>query len=289
MPLTGTQFDAIIDLKSDNAYSGYFDTAKKNRIIREATNKAIDFIVAQNDRIQTQDNLFGINKTNVTFTPASNTLSLILGGAGISDYYHMMNMRCSFVIPLTGNYITNASSTTPIQFTLFKDSNLATGENVIISGATGNTNTNGSRYVQMLNRSKGKLYSDENLLTAVASNGLFSGTATISRVVNNYAHNLASSQKFSALNGPTYNDPYYEIASGLVKIYPLNWACGTVVVDYISLPVYIDVTDAVIDLYATYSTRFIDALSDQTIKLMGESSRDDGLIINAVNEINSPQ
>lgn len=290
MPLTGTDFDRMIDIKSDNAYSGYFDSAKKNVIIAEAINKAIDFKVAGNDRIQIQDDLFGIFKSNVVYTPSSNTVSLVSGGAGISDYFHMMNVKCQFIVPLTGNYILQALSGSPIQITLYKESNLRTGENVVISGVTTNTNTNGSRYLYMLNPKRFRLYSDINLLTPVPSNGIYNGNSgVISRVVYNYAKDLKSSRKFSTLNAPTIDNPFYEIADSVVKVYPLTYVCSEVTVDYISLPTYIDVDDAVTDLYATYSPRFIDFIADETCRLMGMSTRDSELQAGEQSEmINQP-
>lgn len=289
MPLYGTDFDKIIDLKSDNSYSPYFDTAKKNRLIREATNKAIDLKVASNDRIQVQDDLFGIFKSNVTYTPTTNTVDLIAGGTGISDYYHMMNLKAKFVVPLAPNYITQALNTSPLRIQLNKDSNLRTGEQVVVSGVTTNTNANGTRYLKMMNHKKYQLYSDVNLITPIIGNGIYNGTSgSISRVVYNYAKDYHSNRKFSTLNEPDVYNPYYEIASTVVKVYPLSWVCSEVTVDYVSVPVYIDVTDASIDLLETYSTRFIDYLADKVCELMGESSRDDGLIMNTSQELQQP-
>jgi len=289
MPLTGQDFDRIIDLKSDNAYSGYFDNAKKNRIIAEATNKAIDLKIATNDRIQTESDLFGIYKSNIIYTPITNTISLILGGAGIADYFRMMNLKAQFIVPLTGNYISEALNSTPIRITLNKKSNLRSKENVIVSGVTVNTNANGTRYVKMVNPSKYSLYSDVNLLNPIASNGLYTGTVgTISRVVYNSAKDMHSNRKFSKLNEPTVHNPKFEIANGLVKVYPLTWVCSEVTVDYISTPTYVDVDEGTIDLLQTYSSRFIYFLADEVVKLFGEQSRDDGEIINANMEISQP-
>lgn len=289
MPILGVDFDAIIDLKSDNAYSGYFDTAKKNRIIREAIDKSINAKVFTNDNILPQDDLFGIYKTNVTYTPVSNAVSLIPGGSGIDDYFHMMNVQCMFVVPLQGNFIITAPTGTPILITLYKVSNLRSGERVVISGITGNTNANGTRYVKRLTDTRFQLYNDSKLTSPVASNGTYSGTSgTISRVINNYAKNLHSGRKFSRLNAPTYHNPFYEIALASVKIYPLDWTCSQITADYVSIPTYIDVSDSTIDLLATYSERYLYYIADKTVLLMGESSREDGEIINATNELSQP-
>lgn len=287
MPLLGTEFNAIIDLKSDNAYSPYFDTAKKNRILREAINKAISTKIATNDRQQIQNDLFGIYKSNQVFTPTSNTLDLILGGSGITDYFCIMNAKCKFLVPITDNYIASApSGNTPILISLYGQSNIRTGQQILISGITGNTNANGTRYVKMVSPSRYRLYSDVNLLTAVVSNGSYSGTSgVINQIFYNYATDMHSVEKSSRLNEATEVDPQWEVADAVLKIYPMTRQCSEVTVDYISLPVYIDVADSTIDYLETYSTTFIDYISDQWCILAGESARDEGLILNNQTEI----
>lgn len=289
MPLTGQDFDRIIDLKSDNAYSGYFDNAKKNRIIREATNKAIDFKIASNDRIQVESDLFGIYKSEAVFTPTSNTLSLILAGSGITDYFRMMNVWAKFVVPFSGIYITNAAANSPLLITLSNDVNLATGEQVVISGVTTNTNTNGTRYVKKISPKKYQLYSDVNLLTPIVGNGVYAGTTgSISRVIYNHCKDYHSNRKGSMLNKPDLRNPRFELADTVMKIYPLTFACSEVKVDYVSTPVYIDVNDGTIDLYETYATRFIDLLADFVCREMGMSDRDTELANNSQIEISQP-
>ncbi|MBF9672515.1 hypothetical protein IAI19_11755, partial [Streptococcus pseudopneumoniae] len=75
------------------------------------------------DNIITEDNLFGIYKSNAVFTPTTNALSLVAGGTGISDYFHMMNLQAKFVIPVSvavgsSVYITEASNSTPLRIKL---------------------------------------------------------------------------------------------------------------------------------------------------------------------------
>jgi hypothetical protein len=289
MPLYGTDFDKIIDLKSDNAYSPYFDNTKKNRIIREATNKAISAKIAENDRTAISDDLFGIYKPNTVVTPSSNTVSLILGGSGIADYFQIMNLQVKFVIPLTGNFISQALNTTPLRIELNKASNLRTKEQVLIAGVTTNTNANGTRYVKMITPRRYQLYSDENLLTAISGNGLYNGSSgSISQVIYNYAKPLHSNRKFSVLNEPDVHNPFYEIGNGVLTAYPLSWPSTEFTVDYVSTPTYIDVTDSTTDLLTTYSSRFIDYLADMTCLEMAFSSRDTELANESTAQINQP-
>jgi hypothetical protein len=185
--------------------------------------------------------------------------------------------------------VTGALNTSPIKITLSGDTNLRTNEQVVISGVTTNTNANGTRYVRMSNYKKGMLYADANLLTPIAGNGVYSGTSgSISRVVYNDAKVYHSNRKFSVLNSPDYNHPYYELADSLVKIYPLTWSCSEISVDYISTPTFIDVNDGTIDLLDTYSERFVYFIADETCKLMALSDRDIELAANSQAEIQSP-
>ena len=279
----------MIDQKSDYAYTGYFDDAKKNRFIKEATHKGINFQVMTNDRITIQSNLFGIYKSEAPFTPVSNTLDLRLGSAGVSDYYQMMNVQMRFVRILNGISITGASNTSPIRLELSANTNLSNQEQVIVAGVNGNTNANGTRYVERLRPNRVALYLDENLYTPIAGNGLFTtSNATISRVIYNHGKDFHSGRKFSKLNAPTVHNPFYELADGLLKIYPLNEVCSQVKLDYVSLPVYIDVTDNALDLEQTYSVRFLNLLADETIKMMSDPLHSPWLLTTSSSNIIQP-
>jgi len=270
MPYTGVDFSNLLDLKTDMAYTGYFDITQRTAIVREATTKAVEIKVATNDRIQVQDDIFGIYKSNQVFTPSSNTIDLIPAGSGISDYHHIMNMRAKFVESLSPNYITEATNTTPIRISLYKNSNLRTGDAVVIAGVTTNTNANGTRYVKRIKNNLYQLYSDINLANPVAGNGAYTGVVgQISRVLYNVAFNLKSARKFSFLNEATTQNPYYEIADTVLKISPLTIPCTEATIDYVSTPVYIDLSDSNTDLLETYSQRFLDFIADNSARLMG--------------------
>lgn len=289
MPFTGVDFDTQLLLKTDMAYTGYFSPSQRNVIIREAITKATEFKVATNDRIQPQDDLFGIYKTNQVFTPITNEIDLIPAGSGITDYHHIMNIRARFVDLLTGLYVSGATNTTPIRLSASEECNLRTEENILVTGVTGNTNSNGLRYVKRMKNDLFLLYSDVNLLNPIAGNGVFTGTSgQVSRVVYNTAYNLKSGRKFSTLNAPTIYEPYYEIADTVMKIYPLEKTCSEITIDYISTPVYIDCGDNTLDLLTIYSQRFLDYICDESAKLMGEYIRDNELIINSSNELQQP-
>jgi len=283
MPLYGTEFNNILDLKTDQAYTGYFSAAKKNRFIQEAITKAVELKVATNDRIQVQDDLFGIFKTNSVFTPTSNTLDLILGGAAMTDYHHVMNVKAKYVVAFTSINIVSATATSPLRITLSGEVNLRDGEAVLISGV--NVQANGTRYVKRYKNNLFGLYSDARLTTPIVGVASFSGNGTISRIIYNDAYDMKSNRKFSNLNAPSVYDPYYEIANTVMKIYPLTQACSEITIDYVSVPVYIDVSDSTVDLLGIYSTRFIYFIADETARLMAMSMRDDNLMMQSQSEI----
>jgi hypothetical protein len=282
MPIYGTDFNNILDLKTDQAYTGYFGTAKKNTFIREAVNKAVEIKVATNDRIQVQDDLFGIFKTNVVFTPTSNTLDLIPGGSGMTDYHHVMNVKAQYIMPLGVNII-QATATTPLRITLSGEVNLRDGEAVQIASV--NAQANGTRYVKRLKDDLFELYSDKYLINPIVGVTAFTGSGLINRIIYNDAFDLKSNRKFSNLNRPTVYDPYYEIANTVMKIYPLDLTCTQITIDYISIPTYIDVTNSSTDLLGIYSERFIYFIADESARLMAMSMRDDNLMMQSQSEI----
>lgn len=282
MPIYGTDFNNILDLKTDQAYTGYFTTAKKNRFIREATNKGVELKVATNDRIQVQDDLFGIFKTNAVFTPTTNTLDLIPGGVAMTDYHHVMNVKAQYIMPL-GVSIVSATATTPLRITLAGDVNLRNGEAVQIGGV--NAQANGFKYVKRLRNDLFELYSDKYLLNPVVGITSFTGTGSINRVIYNDAYDMKSNRKFSNLNAPSIYDPYYEIANTVMKIYPIDLVCTQITMDYVSIPVYIDVANSTTDLLTIYSERFIYFIADESARLMAMSMRDDNLMMQSQSEI----
>lgn len=285
MPFYGTDLNALIDIKSDRAYSNYFDAAKKNIIVREAVMKAIDKKVATNDKIQIQDDLFGIFKTNIVNTPSLNTISIIQGGAGISDYFHVVNIKATYQKVLNA-YVTKAENLTPLRITINKETELRSGDAIVISGVTGATNANGLRYVKQISPFVYDLYSNSILTTPIVGNGTFNGvSAVIIYNIFNYCKNMQAGEKFSELNKATVHSPYYEIASGLLKIYPFEYTCSSVEIDYISIPSAIDVTNSAIDLLNTYSERFLEFIADESCRLMGMYSRDAELQMNEQSEI----
>jgi hypothetical protein len=290
MPYYGTDFNNDLDVVIDRAGQRYYDAPERNVIVRLATLMAIKDRIAKNDNIITQSQLFAIYKTNQTFTPTTNALTITEGTGVIADYFEAMNIRCKFNVSYADNYIIGATNATPIVVEFFKPINAQTYSQLLFAGAAGNTNVNGQRYVRKLTPTRFALYSDPLLWSPIAGNGVLTSnpTASMIRYNKNYAKNLKTNRKFSTLNAPSVTDPFYEIGSGVIRIYPLEYPCSEVMMDYVSIPAFIDVADSVTDLLPTYPRDFLTFIMEMCAKVIAENSYDSILMQNATFELNQP-
>jgi hypothetical protein len=76
--------------------------------------------------------------------------------------------------------ITDATNATPIMVTTTAAHRLHTGQQLTISGITGNTAANGTFYIKKKDANEFSLYSDINLTSPVAGNGAYAAGGTIS-------------------------------------------------------------------------------------------------------------
>lgn len=290
MPYYGTDFNTDLNFVIDRAGSRYFGVPERNVIARLATLMAIKDRIVKNDNIVIQSQLFAIYKTNQTFTPTSNTISIAEGTGTVADYFEAMNVRCKFVVPYTGNYLIGATNTTPIVVEFLKPVNAQSDSLLLFAGASGNTNVNGQRYVKKITPTRFALYSDPLLTSPIAGNGTLTSypTASMVRYDKNYAKNLKINRKFSRLNEATVTDPFYEIGSGVIRIYPLEYSCSEVTVDYVSIPTFIDVSNSVTDLLPIYSRDLLTFIIQMCARVIAENSYDAILMQNANFEINKP-
>lgn len=269
MPITGVDFRRLVDIKTDFAYSGYYDDAKMNSIIQEATVAWSDNLFATNDRQRIKDDLFSLYKTNAPFTPVANKVNLV---TGIADYNHLIQLKAFFQQLLTCS-VSDCSKTSPIKVTIEGANNLRTGEQVLIAGVLGTTTANGYAYIKKINSAQITLYSDVDLAIPKAGYVTYISGGTIKKIVGNWTE--AYDQKTSILGLATVDDPKHEVADGFLKLYPDNVVCQSINIDYVAKPtVFIDVTDNTIDLLTVYSNRFINDLVSKTSELMSDDDRD---------------
>lgn len=272
MAFTGQNFSDQIDITSDLAYSTYFDPAKKNALIKESLIKMVSLKYATMDTQAEYDELYQFIITNQPVVSTTNTISISPTGV-ITDYFHLLAIKPVFSKLLEIKVVT-ATNTSTIIVTFNKKSLLRTGTGVIFSGATGNTNLNGTRYLKQLNSLSYSVFSDEKLTIPVVGNGDLSGTV-ITQVIfkYNFATQYISGRKGSGFHVPTLFTPKFEIGNGVIKIYPLDITCSLAYVDYMKKPLdsqLPDITNNVIDLEQTYSLRFLYYWKDEVVKLYKE-------------------
>lgn len=274
MPVTGQDFDQQVDIKTDRAYSDYFDDAKKTEIYEEALIKAARLSIAKNDKAQVQDDLFSLIKADQVFPISANAISLIVGGVGIDDYLDIIEVKAKFQDTINA-IVKTVVSATPIKVAFQKKQNLRDGELVEITGVGGTTNANGSRYVKRLRDDLVYLYGDKRFQTAIAGNGAYTGGGVVQRYQYNRAHDIKNAQKYGKLNEPTVHEPGYDIAGTELLLYPADIPCSEITIDYYAYPTqFIDPTDNVVDLLAFYGHDFLFLVQDEAAKLMGQYSRD---------------
>lgn len=279
--MTGQDLYVLIQENIGHDYSAYFDPARTNDLIKQAFIKAIEIKYADITSEKNTDELFTLIKTNVPL--------LLTGGqipiASIPNYLHTLAIQTYFQVPYSCNII-DATNKSPIVIVLDRLTSLRDGDQVVVSGVTGNTNANFIHYVKWLyddydnKKYAFQLFNDEALTVPVVGNGKYLGGGTIKRVVKAWVKKKNSYRKYSTFGEPTTGNPDFEIANGSLKILPFYGqpsmpVCDNIFMDYVSVPpVYPDVTNGVINLENSYSLRFLYFLANETALLMGEESRD---------------
>jgi len=196
----------------------------------------------------------------------------------IDDYWHVLSLKAQFTEKIYDLNITRATNTTPISIRLNKRSNVR-AEKLSIRGVTGNTAANGEYYLKPLNYFDYAIYTDQNFQNPVAGSGAYVSGGNLWRSYYNYCKPVVSDTKIGVLNRPNTFDPGYELADGLIKIWPLESQCSEVTIDYIKKPyVTISTTDDTTDLLLYYSNDFLLMVQDTASKLFGEYARDQELI-----------
>lgn len=276
--MTGLEFSNIFDLKIDKAYSGFLNPTKKNRLFKEALVLSIENKYKDLQSQKSYDEITMLIKTNQPFAPVSNQVSLITTGTLVTDYEHLLAIKAKFLTSMPGLTVTGATNTTPIILSVNALNVLRTGNSIVVSGVFGNSAANGTHFLKRISRKKFELYSDITLLTPVAGNGNYVSGGTIQLVNYNYCRKYYSDQKISTLGIPTVDAPKFEITQNLIKIYPLEYSCSEVNMDYIKKSsVFITSTDNVIDLEDTYPVKFLYYVSDVASQLFSESIKDQEL------------
>jgi len=279
MALTGVQLSVLLDIKTDRAFSAYFNP-DKNDLLKEALYKAVEMAYATLDTQKIYDQLFKLIK-NASYTPVSNQLNLL---TSVTDYLHELAVQTRYTETIQTT-VTAATSATPIIITLDTRTNLR-NEEVDFTSAAGNTAINGTRYLKKLTDYTFALYQDAKLTIPISGNGTYTGGAVVKRVVRKYAKMLPPQRKIDVFSRGTIYDPKYSINNGVMQLYPTTETCTSINLDYIIIPpVLIDYQDNLVDLELTYPLRFLYTVMSECALLMGFSSRDMLLAQNSTTEI----
>lgn len=174
----------------------------------------------------------------------------------IIDYLHILAVKSTFE-EYTGYNLTNATNASPIVITTTRFNNLRDKEKIKITSVVGNTNANGTHYIEKRKTPTAALYSNEKLTIPVAGNSSYTSGGTITRIVEEYCKVMESDRK-KTVSVPTITNPQFEISEKRVLVYPLNETCAELKVDYLSTsPINIDVEDDATELNNYFNTTFL--------------------------------
>jgi hypothetical protein len=129
--------------------------------------------------------------------------------------------------------LTNATNATPIVCTTAGSHRLHNGQQITISGVTGNTAANGTFYIKKNTATTFSLYSDANLTTAVAGNGAYAAGGTISLPASimragDYSIRVSAySSKTLGYSQPTDIGPPVTLTAGQMISMTFNTAMAT--------------------------------------------------------------
>lgn len=222
-----------------------------------------------------------------TYTSNSGIVNLINGQ--LTDYFHALAIKAYFSEPLYStnvgaNFITNATNTSPIIVTFSDFNNLRSDEQINISGITGNTNANGTWYLQKLSLLSAALFSDKDLQVPSVGNGAFGGTPVVNKIYFNYCTRLLPDERISPLIKPSSRSPRYIMSDGGIIIHPLDRICSQVSIDYkrralnvYGTNIFIDGNDNILDLTTYYNEKFLYSVLDLVILMAAGEQRDSSL------------
>lgn len=219
--------------------------------------------------------------TSTTFTmPITTTGTYTSGGVVtynngglLSNYLHLLAIKTRFDKSI--GTIPSATAGTPGKITI-TSSVLRTGMRVKISGATGMSGLNNTFYIKKVGTNKFTLYTNKALDNPATTTGSYNAnTASLSVIYENWAKPLFSDRKFSPYASATISTPYYELAEKRFKIFPSDETCNYAYFDYVSAPtIFIDPTDAIVELTDTYDEKFLYYVLDTAVKLFAGPTRD---------------
>ena len=196
----------------------------------------------------------------------------------LSDYLHLLAMKCRMYTNAAGEDVYRMYNGTPGTIEFFRPIPLRDGERILVTELGANMDlplVDTEAYVQRVSEFKYKLYSDEHLLTPVQVQGIYSTGTVVKEIEYSYGKYYPSDRRISHLGLPTIEEPKYNQSENFFKVFPTEHKCDKVTVDYVSLPaINISVTDTVLDLENFYSQTLLYRLTDEAVKMFYQETRD---------------
>lgn len=242
-----------------------------------------------------------ISQANGTFTPSivdsTSILITVASATGVhtantgemtfskllSDYYRLLIAKAR-VIENDELTVSAASNYTPIKVKVTGQNNLRSGDQITISGITGNTNANGDFYIRKSNSKEFELFSDAILKVPVAGNANYISGGTVVRSNYEYCKELVSDKKIAVYSWSDPYTPLYETTDKYLKFHPEENVIDQVTIDYCKVPKEIDFNDTTTDYTLFYNDKFLLYLIDQAAKTFGFEIRDTELYNGMIRE-----
>lgn len=283
MAMTGQDLWLYTQNIIDKDYSDWISPTKANRLFDAALYNLIEQKLAVMDSQKIYDELNSLIETNFLITSIlSNTITK---STDIPDYMRLLSIKAIVQDnDFEGVFATSVSVASPIKITLNKKTSLRSGSQIQTNTITDNSGAT-SFYVKRISDKIFTLYTDKNL-TAPAIYASASVNPTIATLYSEYCVPYISDKKINSLGAPLPYEPAYEDRADEIVIYPTEYTCSNVYIDYIKKPsIFVDVNNNVVDLEVTYPKKFLYALANEFANMFAASTRDAELYRSSETEI----
>jgi hypothetical protein len=185
----------------------------------------------------------------------------------LEDYFHLLAIRCRMYARREGTKIDSITTGTTTRISTFRPNSLRMGDEIRLESITGVTGLPTTCYVIPKNMFAADLYSDVNMTIPIPTTGTYVSGGRLKRIYKSVGRYQTADEQMSDTSVPSERHPKVRQSRGYLNIYPTDFVCETVTVDYIKIPnIKIDVDDSSLDLYNYYSPRFLERVVDEAVK-----------------------
>jgi len=263
--MTGIEFDVIFQRKINQAYSDFYDSAKRTSLYAEALVTGIERQYKQLDEQREYDYLNSIVSTYQVFTLTNSAIDL----ADVTDYNHLLTCR-----PLCKDLKWNATikkyDTTVVPTTVMfnKKTALRSGEVLNIIDVNALTRTETQTYAKQISTYMYELYLDADFQTEADVQYV---NPEIERYVRYWAKPYFSDRKINMLGEPSIYRPKVEVADSKLKVYPYS---TKIWLDYLKTTPIAIVSNGADDLSPYYPDKFLYFIADVAAEIFFREVRD---------------